>query len=146
MGIVRKLMPVVALIGGVGVGGGSAMATLHFAGPPGPARAEPATPTGFVPVPKILAPLVLPDGGLAGYVSFDVALEVPEAEVAAVTLKLPLLFNAINMRTYRTPLATGPAGQLPDIARLRAVVMEATPEAFGPGIVKRVAVTRAEPN
>jgi hypothetical protein len=134
----------ILLVLGGGVGGGAAYATLRLLGPPAPARpVEP--PLAFVPAQKVNAPLVLGDGRLAGYVSFDFGVQVPEDQVATVTTKLPLLLHAINMRTYRTPLATGPDGMLPDIEGLRRVVLAAAPEALGKGVVRRVAITRAEP-
>lgn len=140
----KILLYLVLLILGVGVGGGAAVGTLRVLGPPPPKVAvEPVM--GFVPAQKISAPLVLPDGRLAGYVSFDLSLEVPEDQVAAVTAKLPLLLHAINMRTFRTPLAAGPDGMLPDIEGLRRVIQASAPEALGKGVVKRVAITRAEP-
>jgi hypothetical protein len=135
---------VVMLILGLGLGGGAAYATLRVLGPPAPAK--PVEPTlAFVKAEKLNAPLVLNDGRLAGYVSFDFDVQVPEEEVAVVTAKLPLLLHAINMRTYRTPLATGPDGMLPDIEGLRRVVLAAAPEALGKNVVRKVAITRAEP-
>ena len=135
---------VVMLILGLGLGGGAAYATLRLLGPPAPAKPEePAL--AFVKAEKLNAPLVLSDGRLAGYVSFDFDVQVPEEDVATVTAKLPLLLHAINMRTYRTPLAAGPDGMLPDIDGLRRVVLAAAPEALGKGVVRRVAITRAEP-
>lgn len=135
---------VVMLILGLGLGGGAAYATLRLLGPPAPAKPEePAL--AFVKAEKLNAPLVLSDGRLAGYVSFDFDVQVPEEEVAVVTAKLPLLLHGINMRTYRTPLATGPDGMLPDIEGLRRVVLAAAPEALGKNVVRKVAITRAEP-
>jgi hypothetical protein len=134
----------ILLILGGGVGGGAAYATFRLLGPPAPpAPVEPAL--AFVSAQKVNAPLVLGDGRLAGYVSFDFDVQVPEEDVATVTAKLPLLLHAINMRTYRTPLAAGPDGMLPDIEGLRRVVLAASPEALGKGVVRRVAITRAEP-
>lgn len=142
LGIV--LMPIL----GAALGGGTAVATNHFLGPPqakaAKTKPEPE-PTSFVAAKEVLAPLVLSDGRLAGYFKFDIGLEVPAKDEAAITAKLPLLLHAINMRTYRTPLAAGADGMLPDLRRLRDVVREAAPEAFGKGVVQRVAITRAEP-
>lgn len=141
-------MPLIMLLAGAAIGGGGAYATLSILGPPAAADAHAApapVETSFVSVAKVMAPLVLADGRLSGYVSFDVDLQVATEKAPDVTAKLPLLLHAINMRTYRTPLAAGPDGMLPDIAGLRKVVMAAAPDAFGPGIVRRVAITRAEP-
>lgn len=146
MGVKTILLPVIALLGGVGVGGASAYATGLILGPVH-ARPEAAEqlPTGFVPVSKILAPLVFADGRLAGYVSFDVQLEVNADKVDGTTQRLPLLLHAINMRTYRAPMAAGPDGMLPDLAMFRKIVIDASTEAFGPGLVRRVAITGAVP-
>lgn len=130
---------------GVGVGGGAAYATVAIIGSSSAeAKGEPAE-TSFVPAGKILAPLVFPDGRLAGYVSFDVHLDVPADRSEWVAVRLPLLLNAINMRTYRTPMTSGPDGMLPNIGTFRDVVLEASTEAFGAGAVQRVAVTEAAP-
>jgi hypothetical protein len=143
----KILLPLLVLVAGGGIGGGAAVATLRIAGPPTPkaARAPDPVDIAFVPAEKLMAPLVLGDGRLAGYVAFDLALEVPADAAERVTARLPLLLHAINLRTYRTPLAAGPDGLLPNVDGLRRVVADAAPEAFGRGIVRRVAITRAEP-
>ena len=142
-----KTILVSLLVGtiGTGVGGGAAYATARSLGP-APAEAKPqADETAFVPTGKVLSPLVFPDGRLSGYVSFEVSLEVPAEQSEAIAARLPLLLNAINMRTYRTPIASGPDGMLPNIGVFRKVVTEAAAEAFGAGTVSRVAVTQAVP-
>jgi len=132
------------LIAGIGVGGGAAYATVLLLGQGssgGPSHAEPS----FVDGGKVLAPLVFADGRLAGYVQFQIQLEVPSDQADFVTARLPLLLHGINMRTYRTPMAAGPDGLIPDLETFRKVVMQAGPEAFGPGVLRRVAVTQANP-
>lgn len=147
----RALSLLLLLILGVAIGGGAGYgAVLLFAKPGGSepkAAATPAAepPRSFVSSAKILAPLVFSDGRLAGYVNFDVSLEVESDKADMVTSKLPLMLHAINMRTWRTPLATGPDGLLANIGGFRDVVRAASTEAFGEGTVKRIAITRAEP-
>ena len=141
----KLFLPLILVVAGAGVGGGAAIGARAVLGPPDAKAKTHSVETAFVPAPKITAPLVLADGRLAGYVSFDVALEVPADQEADITARLPLLFHAINMRTYRTPLATGRDGLLPDIGGLRAVTLSAAREAFGHDTVRRVAITRAEP-
>lgn len=142
----KILLPLAVLIAGTGVGGGAAYGTSMLLGPPTPATDEP-TPadTAFVPTTKILAPLVMSDGRLSGYVAFEVQLEVAADEAEVVAARMPLLLHAINMRTYRTPMAAGPDGMLPDLGMFRQLVMDAAPEAFGKGVVKRAAITGAVP-
>lgn len=133
---------------GAATGGGAALAIQRFAPAPTVAATHappPAPPREYVAVERILAPLVMRDGRLAGYVSFDIGLDVAIVDSPAVVAQLPMLRHAINMRTYRTPLAAGPDGLLPDIDGLRRLVMSAAPEALGRGVVRRVAITRAEP-
>jgi hypothetical protein len=135
------------ILAGLGLGGGAAYATVTLLGPTKPgaaAHAEDAEPS-FVDAGKVLAPLVFPDGRLSGYVQFQVQLEVPEDKAAFVTARLPLLLHAINMRTYRTAMAAGPDGLIPDLETFRKVVLAAAPEAFGPGVLRKVAVTQANP-
>jgi hypothetical protein len=138
----KKLLGVVlALILGVGVGGGSAWGVGMFRqnGASGPVRTE------FVETGTMMAPLVFPDGRLSGYVSFEVQLEVPQGEGDAVKAKLPLLLNAVNLRTYRTPMASGRDGLIPGLDAFRRVVMDAARETYGPAIVRRAVVTQAMP-
>ncbi|MFM9977345.1 MAG: hypothetical protein ACKVOP_04780 [Sphingomonadaceae bacterium] len=140
------LMPLL-LLTGLGIGGASAyaVAVLLPARPAETPHTPPVVETAFTPTGKILAPLVFPDGRLSGYVNFEVQLETAEADVGFVTLRLPLLLNAINMRTFRAPLASGPDGALPKLDVFRILVSEAATEAFGPRIVRRVVVTQAVP-
>lgn len=143
----RALFLVMVLLLGVMVGGGAGYGAVLLFAKPGdaPVAPPPAPKRSFVSSTKILAPLVFLDGRLAGYVTFDIALEVPEDKAAEVTEKLPLLLHAINMRTWRTPLASGPDGQLASIGGFRNVVRDAAAEAFGRNTVTRIAITRAEP-
>jgi hypothetical protein len=143
----KILFLLVTLLLGLGVGGGAAYATMLLVGPKAAnAGSTDADATrAFVPVDKVLAPLVFADGRLSGYVQFQLSLEVPQDQADFVKARLPLLLHAINMRTYRTPLAAGPDGMLPNIDEFRKVVEAAAPEAFGSHLVKKVAVTQATP-
>ncbi len=138
----------VILLAGLGVGGGAAYGTAlllgHKAG--GAQAAPPPEPDpSFVDAGQVLAPLVFPDGRLAGYVQVQMQLMVPPDKVGFVTARLPLLLHGINMRTYRTPMAAGPDGMIVNIEAFRKVVLTAAPEAFGAGVVRKVAVTAATP-
>ncbi len=139
----KKLLGgVLALILGAGVGGGSAWGigmVRQNVGAAGAVRTE------FVETGAMMAPLVFPDGRLSGYVSFQVQLEVPQGEGEAVKAKLPLLLNAVNLRTYRTPMASGRDGLIPGLDAFRRVVMDAARETYGPGTVRRAVVTQASP-
>lgn len=141
------LIPIL-LVAGLGVGGGAAFGVRQLLPAPA-AAAQPAArtkiETAFVPTGKILAPLVSADGRLAGYVSFEVQLETEESDVDFVTTRLPLLMDAINMRTFRTPMTSGPGGMLPDLAVFRTVVMTSATEAFGGKVVKRAVIMTATP-
>lgn len=140
------LIPILLLVG-VGVGGGTALAVRVLL-PPVPTTANhraPSTGTTFTPTGKILAPLVFADGRLSGYVLFDVQLETSEADVSFVTPRLPVLLNAINMRTFRAPMASGPDGMLPNLDVFRKLVLESSDEAFGPHVVRRAVIVQAAP-
>lgn len=143
-------MSLLVLVMGIGIGGGAGFGVVTLTGTPKatPSKAlaaQPEEPPVFVPSKEMIAPLVFADGRLAGYVKFDIELEVRQKDVEMVSAKLPLMLHAVNMRTWRTPLATGPDGLLADIGGIRAIVAEAAVTAFGRGTVKHVAVTRAEP-
>ena len=146
--IKKMIMPIVLLAGGVGIGSGAAYGTTMLLGPaePGGESSEEAVPTTLVEVNDVMAPLVLPDGQrLAGYVSFEVALEVPEDKAEDVTAHLALLRHEINMRTYRKPMASGPDGTLPTLEIFREIVQEAADAAFEKGTVSAVAIASARP-
>ncbi|EIZ78706.1 hypothetical protein WSK_2754 [Novosphingobium sp. Rr 2-17] len=140
------LVPIL-LLAGLAVGSGSAVAVrvLLPAAPPAANHAAPKVETSFTPTGKILAPLVSADGRLSGYVLFDVQLETSAEDVEFVTPRLPILLNAINMRTFRAPMASGPDGMLPNLEVFRKIVIEASNEAFGRGVVRRAAITQAAP-
>lgn len=143
----KILFLLVILLTGLGLGGGAAYATVLLLGPrasvAGAAHSD--IEPSFVDAGKILAPLVFADGRLSGYVQFQVQLEVPADKAEFVAARMPLLLHAINMRTYRTPMAAGPDGLIPDLETFRKVVMAAAPEAFGAGVLRKVAVTQANP-
>lgn len=144
----KVILPLGILLAGSGVGGAAAYGTSMILGkssPAGSATALEAKETAFVPATTVMAPLVTVDGRLAGYVQFEVQLEVAADKVDFVTARLPLLLHAINMRTYKTPMAAGPDGMLPDLGTFRAIVMAAAPEAFGQQVVKAAALTQAVP-
>lgn len=143
----KKILFLIAtLLAGLGLGGGAAYATVLLLGPQSSisTRAAEVAPS-FVDAGKVLAPLVFADGRLAGYVEFQLQLEVPADKTEFVSDRMPLLLHAINMRTYRTPMAAGPDGLIPDLETFRKVVMSAAPEAFGAGVLRKVAVTQANP-
>ena len=139
------LVPIL-LLAGLGVGGGAALAVRALL-PPATAKSRPAPAAeiSFTPAGKILAPLVSADGRLSGYVLFDVQLETSAADVDFVTPRLPVLLNAINMRTFRAPMASGPDGMLPNLEVFRKIVLDSSNEAFGPRIVRRAVITQATP-
>ena len=140
--------PIIAgltLIAGIAVGGGAAFGTDLIMQR---AAAAPATADElpiFVATGPILSPLVFPDGRLAGYVSVEAQLQVSPDQAAFVTDRLPLLLHAVNMRTFRTPMSSGPDGMLTDLGVFRQVLTTACTEAFGPGVIKIVAITKAVP-
>ena len=137
----KILFLAIVLLSGLGLGGAAAFGTLVVLGPR-PAHAA----TAFVQVDKLLAPLVSPDDGrLTGYVQFQFNLEVPKDKSSEVTKRLPLLLHAINMRTFRTPMAAGKDGLLPSLEQFRKIVEAAAPEAFGASVVRKVAITQATP-
>lgn len=146
--MMKMLIPLVLGIVGLGVGAGSAELTrMLFPPAAGPAEAKekPLEQTAFVSTGKVVAPLVYSDGRLSGYVSIEMSLQVDPERSEELAARLPLLLNAINMRTYRTPMTSGRDGMLPNLGVFKKLVMEASVEAFGKGAVRRVAVTQAVP-
>lgn len=137
----KVLVSALVLVLGIGVGGGAAYGTSLMLGAPRDAPVK----TEFVPTGTILAPLVFGDGSLASYVSFEVQLEVPSDKREDIQLRLPILLNAINMRTYRTPMASGRDGLIPGLAVFRKVVLDAAAETYGKDVIRRAVVTQAAP-
>lgn len=140
----KVLLLIALLVAGLGVGVGAAYGMSIVLGPSAPPPPPPDKPM-FVPTGKILAPLVGADGQLSGYEAFEVELHVSDGNAETVTAKLPLLLHAINMRTYRTPMASGPDGLIPNLETFRKVVEQASVDAFGANVVKRAAITSAVP-
>lgn len=142
----RALTLLGIVAGGILTGGGAAVTVAQLR-PAGQAAVAPEEqgPLQFVDAGAVLVPLVFEDGQLAGYVSMEVQLQVDAGDAEAVTARLPLLLHAINLQTYRTPLAAGPDGQLPNLEAFRRVVAIAATEAFGQSKVRRVAITGTRP-
>lgn len=139
----KTLLRGVAILAlGLGVGGASAYGVSML-------NIDPVAMLGpkseFVPAERLTAPLVFEDGRLAAYIAFTAQLEVPSHQASAVRNRLPMLMHAVNLRTYREPLASGPDGMIPDIGKLREVIVEASAETYGKGVVQRVVVTQATP-
>jgi hypothetical protein len=152
----KAVLGLALLLAGTAAGAGGGWALLTFMpGAIAPAEAAPGAahgakqpegaPTSIIPGGRVLAPLVYKDGSLAGYGGFQIQIEVPEDQAAAITARLPILLHAINMRTFKTPLAAGPDGMIPDLDLLRATVQLAADESFGKGTLHRVLVTEAAP-
>lgn len=145
----KKLLTLlIVLLLGLGAGAGAAYGVGMVLGPPPPKSAKPkvaVVETGFVPAAGIVAPIVTVDGNLSGYASFDVQLEVPATELDKVTGQLPLLLHAVNMRTWRTPMAAGKQKILPDLDVFARIVADAATESLGKGAVRRVVVVNARP-
>lgn len=142
-------MSLVVLVAGVGTGAGAGLGTsmLLSDGKPQAAACKTAAQAVadakpvYVVAGTVKTPVVFDDGRLAGYVQFTVQLEVPQADQQAISDQMPLLLNAINMRTFKTPMARSPDGRIPDLEIFRKLVMDASAEAFGRGKVKRALIT-----
>lgn len=130
----------------IGAGGGAGVAFLLPAAPPAPAVAPASSgDSKFVTLGALLVPVTLPDGQLTAYVTVEPQLELGEDDVEPVTARIPLIIDAVNVRTFATPLASGPDGRLPDAAAFKAVVAKEAARLLGPGVVRSVAITRIAP-
>lgn len=144
----KKLLSlIILLILGLGLGGGAAYGVSRLLGPPPPPEQHAAeqVETSFVPAGTILAPIVAQDGGLSGYANFDVQLEVSAENADEVTARLPFLLHAVNLRAWKTPMASGPHYMLPDLRLFAKMVEDAAKESLGKDAVIRVVVTGARP-
>lgn len=141
----RGILLPVCVAGGLATGSAAAWTTHLLLPSPANAAVPEKGPTAFVPTDTILAPLVFEDGRLAGYAQFELKLEVEAGSAERVSERLPFLVHAINLRTYRTPLAAGPDGQIPDLDLFRRLVLAEAGAVFGRRTVRRVAITQARP-
>jgi hypothetical protein len=138
----KLLLGGLTLLLGTAVGAGAALATGVVLAE---RKALAEQTSAFVPTGPILAPLVFADGRLSGYVSFEAQIEVPSDQADPIKKRMPLLLNAINMRTYRTPMASGPDGMVPGVGTFRQLLLAAAIETYGKAVVRRVVVTQATP-
>lgn len=144
------LIPLVTVLG-LGLGGGAGWGAIQLLGPaPGATADHAAEPerkveTVFLPTGPLTAPIVTTDGDLSGYAVFELQLEVETEGAEHLGGQMPLVLNAINLRTFRTPMAAGKDKILPDLDVMSHVAMEAAAEALGKGKVKRAVVTSAKP-
>jgi len=124
-----------------GAGGGTA---VTFLVPAAPVERAPVTAgdARFVTLGALLIPLTIADGQLTAFVTVEPQLEVGEEDQEGVTARLPLIIHAVNVRTYGAPLAAGPDGRLPDVKRIKAIVVEEATKVLGRGVVRSVAITR----
>lgn len=138
----KILVSALVLSAGIAVGGGAAIGTSMAIS--GDATMF-APDMAFVSTGEILTPLVFPDGRLAGYVKIEGQIEVPASQTEDVIKRLPILLNAVNMRTFRTPMTSGPDGMLPNVESFRKLLLDAAVETYGRDIVTRAVVTQASP-
>ena len=139
----KALIALVVTLLGVVVGGGAAYGTVQMLG--GKPLIALANPNVFLPTGPITAPLVSADGRLSGYVQFEAQLEVPGDRIADMRSRLPLLLDALTMRTFKAPMASGPDGMLPNIAIFRRVLGEAVRQVYGRNTVSKIVITQASP-
>jgi hypothetical protein len=147
----KILTLLILLLLGIGIGGGAAYGVGMVMGPPPvedthakEAKAE-HVETAFIPTGALTLPIVTNEGDLTGYGVFELQLEVTEEGEAEVASQMPLVLNAINMRTYRTPMTAGKQKVLPDLDVLSRIAMEASTQSLGKGKVIRAVVTSAKP-
>ncbi len=137
----RKILQISLLLaGGLSVGGAAAVITGHaMSGAPLLARSEAPV---LVSTGALDAPLVDEDGRLLGYIRFEAQLRVAARDGDRMRADLPLLLDAINRRSFKTPIAGRPDGMLPRLAPLRKVVTDAAGEAFAGIRVQQVMLTK----
>ena len=138
----KLLLSTLFLLGGACTGAAGAVLTNVVLAD---RKAQSEKATVFVATGPILAPLVFADGRLSGYVTIEAQLEVASDQGENVQKRLPLLLDAVNMRTVRAPMASGPDGMIPGLEVFRHVLFDAACDTFGKAIIRRVVVTRAIP-
>lgn len=146
----RQILTIIlCLLAGIGIGGGGTYAyALNFGlgGKPATNRTDPAGDNKVLAPFKIRAPITFEDGTLATYAVFKVQLVVKAEAAEKAETNEAMVLNAINMRTYKTPLIKGPDGQLPDVETFRKVISEAGSEALGKGVIANILITDVQPD
>lgn len=135
------LLPL-GLAAGAAGGGAAAYLLPREQGRPAPVEVGDGK---FVTMGALLVPITLPDGQFTAYVTVEPQLEVAVSDEEGVTARLPLVIHAVNVRLYRTPLAGGADGRLPDAGKIRTVIAEEASKVLGRGVVRSVALTRIAP-
>ena len=141
----KILTGLVMLVSGTAIGGATAYGLINFMPQVLPAFEAPAAASEFMEMPPVMAPLVDKTGKLVGYGAFEIQYEVPKGEAEEMAASIPVLLDAINMRTYRAPLAGGTDSVIPSLGALRKVLLEAGAEVYGKERIRSVAITRASP-
>lgn len=145
----QVMIVILCLLAGLGIGAGGTYAyALNFGlgDETGPKRPDPAGENKALAPFKVRAPITFEDGTLATYAVFKVQLVVKEEAALKAEEEEAKVINAINMRTFKTPLVKGPDGQIPDIESFRKVVAEAGTEALGKGVVANILITDVQPD
>jgi hypothetical protein len=136
------IIPAVAALG-IAVGGSAAFGTVRLLS--GKPLISLDRPRIFLPTRPITAPLVSADGHLSGYVIVEAQLEVAGEAATTMRGRLPLLLDATTMRTFKTPMASGPDGMLPNLDTFRGLLGEVAQQVYGKGQVSKVVITQASP-
>lgn len=140
---------ILCLLVGLGAGAGGTYAyALNFGlgDKQGPDRPDPKGANKVLPPFKVRAPITFEDGTLATYAVFKVQLVVKEEAAMKAEEEEAMVINAINMRTFKTPLVKGPDGQIPDVEVFRKIVSAAGTEALGKGVVSNILITDVQPD
>jgi hypothetical protein len=143
------LIAILCLISGIAAGGGGTYAyAVNFGLPDGkgPKRPDPSGANKVLAPFKIRAPITYEDGTLATYAVFKIQLVVKEEAAEKAEEKEAFLINAINMRTYKTPLVKSSDGQIADIETFRKVISDASAEALGKGVAANILITDVQPD
>jgi hypothetical protein len=143
------LIAILCLLAGLGIGGGGTYAyaiNVGLGGKPATERPDPAGENKMLAPFKIRAPITYEDGTLATYAVFKVQLVVKAESAEKAETDEALVINAINMRTFKTPLVKTEDGQIPDVEAFRKVIADAGTEALGKGVVANILITDIQPN
>ena len=139
------VIPAICLIVGLAVGaGGMFIYNGQFGGASEPAPTAPSTlpdESTVLPPFKVRAPIVTSDGTLATYAVFTVQLAVAKDAAESAPEQVPMILNAINMRTYETPLAKGVDGKMPSLRHFHDLVSAAAKPILGQSVLAKVMVT-----
>ncbi len=146
-----RITLLIAVLGGLAFGGGGASAWFLLRGEGVNAALAasdtPVTPASYVTVPRLTVPMVGQNTELLGYITLDLALEVPADRAEYIKQHIPMIRHGLNALLY----GGGDFGkpdqpeQL-DLKRATPAMLKAANDALAEPVIQSLSVITAIPS